>query len=313
MSKEFLSIVSPVHNEASSIDSFVSELQKLQETQEFSLEIILVDDGSKDQSWEIIQSLAASNPAVTGIKLSQNYGKDWAIQAGLREAKGDAVLVMDSDLQHPVSVIPILVDEWRKGSEVVIAKKTTRPDQNALVRAGANLWGRLFSSLSGISIHNTTDFRLLSRRAKSEVVARTSNRPFFRGDSSSIGFKTATVEFEPAGRAHGSTKFNFSKLFQLAVRSITSFSVKPLHFVTAVALITMVIASVLLIQTFINWLTHNAADGFTTVISIVLLLGSFQLLGIGIIGEYLGLIVENLDKKKEVIVETQTNFDATNN
>ena len=309
MKKKLISIVSPVHNEASGLNDFVSEVSQAIKSRGYFWELILIDDGSKDESWGVIEDICGRNSIVKGIKLSKNYGKDWAIQAGLRAATGDAVIVMDSDLQHPVSVISDLLNEWTNGFDIVIAKKTSRPDQSAIVKAGANIWGKLFSNLSGISIHNTTDFRLLSARAKSEVVSRSGNRPFFRGDSSSIGFKTITVEFEPAERIHGKTKFNFSNLFQLAIRSITSFTVKPLHFVTAVSLITMVIAAVLLVQTFANWVTHHAADGFTTVISIVLLLGSFQLLGIGIIGEYLGLIVENLDKKKEVIVETQRNFD----
>lgn len=309
MKKNIISIVSPVHNEASGLQDFVTAVSQEMNSHGYFWELILIDDGSKDESWVVIEDICGRNSFAKGIKLSKNYGKDWAIQAGLRAATGDAVIVMDSDLQHPVSVISDLLKEWNNGFDIVIAKKTSRPDQSAIVKAGANLWGMLFSNLSGISIHNTTDFRLLSSQAKQEVVSRSGNRPFFRGDSSSIGFKTATIEFEPAERIHGKTKFNFSKLFQLAIRSITSFTVKPLHFVTAVSLITMVIAAVLLVQTFINWVTHHAADGFTTVISIVLLLGSFQLLGIGIIGEYLGLIVENLDKKKEVIVETQTNFD----
>lgn len=310
MENATISIVSPAHNESVGIQHFASAITKTFSDLNLKWELIFIDDGSQDDTWLQIRDASISNPNVRGIKLSKNYGKDWAIQAGLRLATGDAVIVMDSDLQHPVEVIPSFLEKWGEGSDIVIAKKTTRPDQSILVKAGANLWGKLFSNLSGISIHNTTDFRLLSAQAKSEVVSRTSNRPFFRGDSSSIGFKTTTIEFEPAERVHGKTKFNFSRLFQLAVRSITSFTVKPLHFVTAVSLITMVIAAVLLIQTFVNWFTHNAADGFTTVISIMLLLGSFQLLGIGIIGEYLGLIVENLDKKKEVIVETQTNFDS---
>lgn len=307
--KVTISIVSPAHNESVGIELFASAIANTFSQIALNWELIFIDDGSTDDTWTQIQDLSRTNPKVRGIKLSKNYGKDWAIQAGLRAATGEAVIVMDSDLQHPVSVITDLLNEWTNGFDIVIAKKTSRPDQSTIVKAGANLWGKLFSNLSGISIHNTTDFRLLSARAKSEVVSRSGNRPFFRGDSSSIGFKTTTVEFEPAERIHGKTKFNFSNLFQLAIRSITSFTVKPLHFVTAVSLITMVIAAVLLVQTFVNWVTHHAADGFTTVISIVLLLGSFQLLGIGIIGEYLGLIVENLDKKKEVIVETQTNFD----
>ena len=304
-----ISIVCPAHNESLGIHSFTSAIKQTMEEVNILWEIIFVDDGSSDDTWKQIVLLSKSSQHIHGIKLSKNYGKDWAIQAGLRSATGDALVVIDSDLQHPVEVIPQLIEKWREGFDIVIAKKTTRPDQSFLVKAGAKLWGKLFSGLSGISIYNTTDFRLLSAQAYSEVISRSGNRPFFRGDSSSIGFKTVNIEFVPAKRVYGKSNYKLLTLFQLAVRSITSFTVKPLHFVTAVSLITLVIAAVLLIQTFVNWFTHHAADGFTTVISIVLLLGSFQLLGIGIIGEYLGLIVENLDKKKEVIVETQTNFD----
>lgn len=304
-----VTIVCPAHNESIGIHSFTSALMQTMAEQNILWEIIFVDDGSSDDTWQQIEIVSKDNQHIHGVKLSKNYGKDWAIQAGLRSATGDAIIVIDSDLQHPVEVIPQLIEKWREGFDIVIATKTTRPDQSSLVKAGSKLWGKLFSNLSGISIYNTTDFRLLSARAKSEVISRSGNRPFFRGDSSSIGFNTATVEFEPAKRVYGKSKYKLTTLFQLAVRSITSFTVKPLHFVTAVSLLTMIAATILLVQTFINWVTHHSADGFTTVISIVLLLGSFQLLGIGIIGEYLGLIVENLDKKKEVIVETQTNFD----
>lgn len=301
-----ISIVAPVHNEQFSLEALYAEIAKAMSTiAHLNWRLILVDDGSKDSSWETIQALANTHKNVTGLRLSKNYGKDWAIQAGIREATGDAMIVMDSDLQHPPDMLPALIAHWKSGAQIVIAKKNSRPDQSALVKFGSNLWGKWFKKLTGISVQNTTDFRLISARVRDEIVSRSNNRPFFRGDSASIGFETVTVEFTPAEREHGKSTFKLSTLFILAVRSVTSFTVKPLHFVTGLSVITLIISAILLVQTFVNWILHQSADGFTTVIGILLFLGSFQLLGIGIIGEYLGVIVENMDRKKEVIVESR--------
>lgn len=306
MTPNKITIVAPVHNESLGLHSFSEAINLVMNQTSFLWELVLVDDGSRDDSWLQIETIARANPNISGIKLSKNYGKDWAIQAGLRYATGEAVVVMDSDLQHPPDLIPALIGKWQEGNEIVVARKKSRPDQSWFIKAGATLWGNAFTSLSGIAIHNETDFRLVSNRVRNELINKTNNRPFFRGDSSSIGFKKATVDFEPVSRQHGISTFNISKLIILAIRSITSFSTKPLHFVTLVAILTMVIAFILFVETLIQWVTQKAADGFTTVICIILFLGSFQLLGIGIIGEYLGLIVENLDKKNKAIVESQT-------
>ncbi|QAY74579.1 glycosyltransferase [Agromyces protaetiae] len=301
-----LSVVAPVYNESAGVEAFVARVEEVLSAWDGEVEIILIDDGSADESWARIAELADRDPKVRGLKLSRNFGKDPALYAGLEHARGDVAVVLDSDLQHPPELITEMLAQWQAGAEIVIARKRTRPDQSFVVRLGSNLWGRAFAQLSGIDVQNTTDFRLISRRVREKLLEQGVHRPFFRGDSSILGFHTVMVEFDPAPRATGRSSFRIGSLARLATRSITTFSTKPLHLVSAASLFLMIAALVLGIQTLVQWFNGNAQTGFTTVILLILFVGSLLLFGLGVIGEYIAAIFEAVRGRAAYIIETDT-------
>lgn len=306
-----VSVIAPVYNEsAGGVDAFVARVEDVLSTWQGDFEIILVDDGSADESWARIEDIAAQKQNVRGLKLSRNFGKDPAMYAGLEHAQGDVAVVLDSDLQHPPELIVDMLAQWQAGgAEIVIARKRTRPDQSFVVRLGSNLWGgRTFARLSGgIDIQNTTDFRLVSRRVRLKLLEQGVHRPFFRGgDSSILGFRTVMVEFDPAPRSTGRSSFRIGSLARLAMRSITTFSTKPLHLVSAASVFLMIAALVLGIQTLVQWFNGNAQTGFTTVILLILFVGSLLLFGLGVIGEYIAAIFEAVRGRAAYIVESDT-------
>jgi polyisoprenyl-phosphate glycosyltransferase len=301
-----VSVIAPVYNESAGLETFVTRVEGVLADWSGSFEIILVDDGSSDGSWSRMEVIAKEHPAVRGVKLSRNFGKDPAMYAGLARARGDAAIVLDSDLQHPPELMTAMLAEWQSGAEIVIARKRTRPDQSFVVRLGSNVWGRLFGKLSGIDIQNTTDYRLISRRVRDELLAHGVHRPFFRGDSSVLGFRTTMVEFDPAPRGTGRSSFRLSSLATLAMRSITTFSTKPLHLVSAAAVFLMIAAVLLGVQTLVQWFNGNAQTGFTTVILLILFVGSLLLFGLGVIGEYIAAIFEAVRDRPAYIVEEDT-------
>ena len=303
---KLVSVVAPVYNESAGVESFVERVEQVLSDWSGSFEILLVDDGSTDGSWPRIEAIAKSHDRVRGVKLSRNFGKDPALYAGLARARGDAAIVLDSDLQHPPELMLDMLAEWQGGAEIVIARKRTRPDQSFLVRLGSNMWGRIFGQLSGIDIRNTTDYRLVSRRVRDELLGHGVHRPFFRGDSSVLGFKTSVVDFDPAARGTGRSSFRLSSLAALAMRSITTFSTKPLHLVSAASVLLMIGALLLGIQTLVHWINGTAQTGFTTVILLILFVGSLLLFGLGVIGEYIAAIFEAVRDRPAYIVEEDT-------
>lgn len=299
----YLSVVAPVHNESESIKNFVFEVQKILEKIGFGYEIILVDDGSTDDSWEQLKSLSSFMPQIRAVKLSKNFGKDGAIFAGLSVASGEVTVVLDSDLQHPPSLIPEMLEIHNSGIDIVIATKNSRPDQSLLVKAGASIWSTVFQFLSGYNVRNTTDFRLIGKRQRELLLQTVNSRSFFRFRSGSEGFSQQRIYFDPDPRESGTTTFNFWKLSTLAVRSITSSSTRPLHFVTIAAVLAIFSGFVLSTHTFIMWLLGESTSGFTTVILLILFIGGLQLLSLGIIGEYMSNLTEISQKKPAFVIE----------
>lgn len=304
---QLLSIIAPVYNEAIGIRHFIEEVAGICDAAGLNYEIVLIDDGSTDDTWSAIQELASQSnkTKILAAKFSKNYGKEAAILAGLSEASGDAFLLIDSDLQHPPAVIPEFIEAYEAHADVVIGRKTSRPDQSGFTRFGASVWSKLFQAVTKIDVRNTTDFRLISPKVKELILRTSSSRSFFRFESSSFGFEQAFVDFDPSPRQHGSTKFNFLKLARLASNSVTASSTRPLHLVSLLAALTIFAGLVLSIQTFVNWLNGNAASGFTTVILLLLLIGGVQMLALGIIGEYIGELV-GINRRRPIFVIERT-------
>ena len=300
-----IQIVSPVFNESDGVAQFCEAVQHVFLGSKHTVDIYLVDDGSTDDSWEQIRALASADSHVRGIRLARNFGKDGAIFAGLSEADDsyDASIVLDSDLQHPPQDIPRLIEGFESGADLVVMRKTSRPDQNAFIRWGAQSWGKTITALTGVDITDTTDFRLVSARLRAQITDHVHAQSFFRLDSGQFGFRQEFLDFSPESRKSGKSSFSVPKLANLAMRTITSASTKPLQLVTLGAVIMILLGAVLGVQTLINWFMGNPASGFTTVILLILVLGGIQLLGMGIFGLYIGSIVDSIRKKPAFMIE----------
>jgi polyisoprenyl-phosphate glycosyltransferase len=301
-----ISVVSPVHNEGAGVEEFVRAVVQQLEATEPAFEIVLVDDGSQDDSWSRITVLAARDPRVVGLSLSRNFGKEAAMRAGLDASRGRAVIVMDSDLQHPPDVLPELIDRWRDGAEVVEAVKRTRTDQSWPGRIAARSFNRLFSWMTDVDLADATDFRLLSRPAADALLGLPERSSFFRGTSTWIGFERARVDFDVGARRSGDTKWTARALLRMAIDAITSFTAAPLQLVTIVGVTFAVFAAGLGIQTLWRWASGAAVQGFTTIILLLLIQGTFVLLGLGIIGQYLARTHDEVKARPTYIVGRRT-------
>jgi glycosyltransferase involved in cell wall biosynthesis len=299
-----VSVVAPIYNEGPGVDRFVERLSAVLHGTNF--ELVLVDDGSSDDSWDRICKQATIDERVRGIQLSRNFGKESALLAGLEHAEGDAVVVIDSDLQHPPSAIPAMVRLWEDGFQVVEAVKRNRTGQGLISRLGGRLFNRSFTGLTKVDLVNATDFRLLGRTALDALLRLPEHSSFFRGTSNWIGFRRTTIEVDIDHREGGASRWTFRSLSRLAVNGLTSFTSAPLHLVTIVGLGFAVFAVLLGAQTLIRWVRGGSVAGFPTVILLLLVLGTFILLGLGVIGEYLARIHEEVRARPRYLVQEKS-------
>lgn len=300
MSK-LLSIIIPSYNESESIHYAVHELDKV--LSDIVCEYIFVDDGSKDDTYNQIQKARENNERVKGIKLSRNFGKESAISAGLFVAKGDCCVVIDCDMQHPPDKIVEMYDLWCKGYKIVEGIKEDRGTEGWIHKKFANLFYRLMSETMGIDMRNSSDFKLIDR----EVIDVIKNLPeksmFFRGLTYWVGFDTASVSYRVNDRNFGKTKWSKLSLWKYAIKNITSFSSAPMQIVTFIGGITLLLSGVLGINTLYNYFSGEALEGFSTVILVILFMGSLIMVSLGIIGYYIAKIYEEIKGRPSFIIE----------
>ncbi|GIF02944.1 glycosyltransferase family 2 protein [Actinoplanes siamensis] len=295
-----ISVVAPVYNEGPGVERFAERMAEVLDGHDY--ELILIDDGSADDSWSRIASLALLDPRVRGLRLSRNFGKEAALLAGLEQAAGDATVVIDADLQHPPSAIPEMIRRWRAGAQVVEAVKRNRTGQSLSSRLGARVFNRAFTRLTQVDLVDATDFRLLARPALEALLRMPEHSSFFRGTSSWIGFTRETVEVDIEHREGGASRWTARALFRLAVNGLTSFTSAPLHLVTLVGLTFAAFSVVLGVQTLVRWVQGHSVAGFPTVILLLLVTGTFVLLGLGVIGEYLARIHEEVRGRPRYLI-----------
>ena len=307
--RELLSVVSPVHNEEEGIALFVTRLRAACAGLDVDLEVVLVDDGSTDASWSRIVDLVKSEGDLKGFRLSRNFGKEAAVMCGITNAQGDAVIVMDSDLQHPPKVVPELVAAWRSGFDVVEGVKRTRTGQSLLGQWASRLFNRLFRVGTGVDLTDATDFRLLSRPAVDALLELPERATFFRGISTWIGFPRTVVAFDVDDRASGTSKWGLRSLLRLGLNAVTAFTSAPLHLVSIAGVVFAALSAILGLQTLYRWATGEAIVGFTTVILLMLVQGSLILLGLGVIGEYLARIHDEAKRRPRFIVSERAERD----
>ncbi len=300
----FISIVVPVHNEASQLRHFFEVCDTILNEFDIAREFIFVDDGSSDSSWEILSSLAEQHEGLVLVRLSRNFGKESAITAGLDAATGDAVVVIDADMQHPPALIPEFVRLWRQdGYKVVEAIKNSRGNENWLKKNLSLAFYGFMSRVAGLNMKGGSDFRLMDKEVVTAIRSFPERVRFFRGISTWVGFRRTTVTFDVAPRMGGDSNWNIISLIRLAVNAITSFSSIPLYLITIVGVFMMLFSLVLGVQTFAVYLTDNAVDGFTTVILLQLIIGACSMFGLGVLGIYVARLYEEVKARPQYIVE----------
>ncbi len=296
-----LSVVVPLYCEVH-LATTVAELRAVLDGLELPWELILVDDGSPDGTWAVVQEVARHSPGVRALRLSRNFGKEAALAAGIDEARGEAVIVMDGDLQHPPSLIPSMIECWRSGAEIVEGVKSSRGPECWLRRLSVHLFSWVFSSLAGYDLNGASDFKLMDRRVVTQWQRMGERNLFFRGMTAWLGFRRQQLPFDVAARSRGRSGWSLLSLIRLAITAITSFSSLPMHLVTLSGLGFAAFSVVLGGQTLYHKLTGQAVDGFTTVILLLLMIGSAQMLGLGIIGTYIARIYEEVKGRPRFVV-----------
>jgi len=301
----FISLVVPVYNESAGIRAFHERaLKALAALPGARFELIYVDDGSRDDSFAQLSRFAADDARVRVVKLSRNFGHQIAITAGLDRAQGDCAAVIDADLQDPPEVIARMVEKWREGFEVVYGVRSKRHGESVLKRFTASLFYRLLDRITGIKIPlDVGDFRLMSRRALDELNRLREKDRFVRGLVSWIGFAQTGVEYERDQRHAGETKYPLRKMLKFALDGITSFSSAPLKLATWLGYATSGLAFLYLASVFVQRILGITVQGWATIMVALLFLGGVQLICLGIIGEYLGRVFNEIKPRPIYVVE----------
>ena len=303
--KKILSIVSPVYNEAENLGEFYSRVINATDNLNLEIEIIYINDGSQDSTIDIITKQRQSDNRITIIDLSRNFGKEIALTAGLDYSSGDAVIVIDADLQDPPELIPKLVEKWREGYDVVNAKRIKRKGESLLKKVMSYIYYRLLFYLSDINVpRDTGDFRLLNKNALDALLKLREKHRYMKGLFVWVGFKQKEIEYEREARFKGKTKWDFFNLFNLAFDGLTSFSIMPLRLASTIgflsALIGFFYGAVIVFKTLFF---HEPVAGFTSLVVLVTFFGGIQLLSIGIIGEYIGRIFNETKNRPLYVVK----------
>lgn len=301
-----ISLVVPVFNEEDTIPIFYKAVREYEPLKEYEVEIVFINDGSKDSTENIINALSISDELVKPLSFARNFGKEPALFAGLDHATGDAVIPIDVDLQDPIEVIPILIEKWKDGADLVLAKRTDRSTDGHLKRKSAEMFYKLHNKISTPKIEeNVGDFRLMSRETVENIKQLPERNLFMKGILSWVGGKTEVVEYSRAERCAGESKFNGWKLWNLALEGITSFSTFPLRIWTYIGLGVSAFAFLYAAWMVVDKLIWgNPVPGYPSLMTAILFLGGVQLIGIGVLGEYIGRIyIETKQRPRYILKE----------
>jgi polyisoprenyl-phosphate glycosyltransferase len=298
-----LTIVIPAYDEAAALMRGLDVIAEHARTATADFEVLVVDDGSRDSTWEIVCQASARVPEVRGVRLSRNFGKEAAVFAGLAEARGAAVLVMDADLQHPAEAIPLLFHAWQYGdADVVDGVKRQRQFESWHRRAVSDVFNRTITALTGHDFRGTSDFKLLDRGVVNAILAMPEHRTFFRGMVDWAGFRHQAIAYDVARRGEGRSKWGFWSLVRLAGRAVISFSAVPLRLIHVAALTFLLAACALAVRALWLYWTGSALAGFTTVILVLLAVGALVLLALGVIAEYVAAIYEEVKRRPRYLI-----------
>ncbi|WP_171129177.1 MULTISPECIES: glycosyltransferase family 2 protein [unclassified Ruegeria] len=302
-----LSIIIPAHHEAEGLQESLTVIRG--HTEDLcAVEFIVVDDGSSDGTWQVIQQLSTQHSDIHGVRLSRNFGKEAAIAAGLEAARGDAVVTIDADLQHPPELIREMFRKWQAGAKVVNTVKENREEEGPIKAFLTRCYFKLFFALAGMDVGNAADFKLLDREIVDCLIALPERERFYRGLVAWVGFEQDTILFTVAPRNAGEGKWSMTKLLRLALDSIVSFSTTPMHLMTFLGGAFGLLAVALSLRTLWLWITGAAVPGFTTVILLQIIVASILMIGLGIIGIYIAKIYEEVKRRPDFIVRERTSM-----
>ena len=308
-----LSIVIPAFNEREVLPHALETLRAIAEQANVSYEIIIVDDGSTDDTSDLIDTAHATNPEIKGIVLSRQFGKEAGLYAGLKHASGKAVITLDADLQHPPSLIPEMLEHWRKGAEIVHGVKQDRDADTFLQRVTAAAYSAVFSRLSGFDLRGSSDFKLLDRRV---VDVLTKKLPeygrFYRGLSAWVGYRQVSIPFAVAPRASGESRWGEIPIIRYAIHTMTAFSSLPLMIVPILGLVMLIISIILGIEAIFSKLSGHAISGFATLEITILFSGSMIMIGLGVIGQYMARMYDEIKGRPVCLISRVIGLENNN-
>ncbi len=301
-----LSIVLPAYNEEQNIANTAEVLKNQLEGAGIDYELVFISDGSKDNTFSEILKAAEKDSRIKGAEFSRNFGKEAGIFAGLELTTGDAVIVMDCDLQHPPQIIPEMWEKWQEGAEIVEGIKKSRGKESLGYKLSAGLFYKIMSKLIKMDMNASSDFKLMDRKVVQVLLELPERNTFFRALTFWAGFKTETVEYEVQERQYGESKWSFWSLMRYAITNATSFSTLPLQLITVMGFISIFFSVLLAVQTLVRYLMGTAVEGFTTVILLILIIGGFIMLSMGVIGHYIARIYEEVKGRPKYIIRQIT-------
>ena len=296
-----LSVILPAHNEAENIPKMARRLAEVLTAAHIRYEVLFVNDGSTDNSWDVIRQTAQAYPQVRGIRFSRAFGKEAALYAGLQAARGDCCVTLDCDLQHPVETIPEMYRLWAQGIEVVEGVKRERGTESAAHRTAARWFYRLISKAAKTDLRSSSDFKLLDRKAVLVLLNLPERDTFYRALSAWVGFRTARVEFDVQPRTAGQSSWSAFSLIRYAISSLASFTSAPLYLVILMGFLMLIATLLVGGEALFRYLAGEALEGFTTVILLQLFTGTLLMFSLGIIGYYLAKIYDEVKRRPRYV------------
>lgn len=297
-----ISVIIPAYNEEKMISAAANTISGILDQADIPFELLFIDDGSKDATWKEIAQVCSENPRAAGLHFSRNFGKEAAMFAGLERAAGDCCVVLDCDLQHPPEKIVEMYRLWEEGYEVVEGIKEDRGEESGLHRFAANSFYSLISRATKMDMSSASDFKLLDRKVVDTLNQMPERKVFFRALSFWVGYNKTSVSYRVQERTAGESKWSTLSLIRYAVTNITSFSSAPLHVVTLLGFLMLAIAVVFGCVSLVQKLTGQALGGFTTVILLLLFIGSIIMISLGVIGFYIARIYDEIKGRPRYIV-----------
>ena len=297
-----LSVVLPAYNEELMIGKTCRVLREILSKEGISYELVLVNDGSKDRTWEEIMKAGEKDANILGVHFSRNFGKEAAVFAGLAQATGDVLPVMDCDLQHPPQTLVEMYRQWEAGYEVIEGVKTSRGKESALHEKCAGFFYGIMSRATKVDMRNASDFKMLDRKAVNSILSMPESNMFFRATSSWVGYKTAHVNFEVQEREAGESKWSTWSLIKYAFTNIVAFTTLPLQFVSVGGVVCFLGSMALVIYSLAQYFTGQAVEGYTTTLMVLLLIGSAVMMSLGVIGYYIARIYEEVKRRPRYLI-----------